>query len=813
MLQFGSLHLDVGARELTVDGVATHLEPQAFDLLAYLVHHRERVVPKSELLDEVWGDQFVSESALTTRVKEIRQATGDDGRRQEVIKNVRGRGYRFVATLTTPAEPAEHHHGRRRVPSRPATTSVGIDTEIMRLAGHLADRRLVTVVGPGGVGKTRLATEVARVVAERHALGARVVELSRIGEPEAIEPTICRALDRGESYLEFDEGFGAIDALLVLDNCEHLIDAVATHLPSLFAGGDVLRVLTTSREPLGVPGELRVVLSPLATAGVDAPAMTLFVERARDVGVEVDPADERAQAIVSHLDGIPLALEMGAARLATMGVADVAAEVERSVASLTAGPRGVPERHATLRNVLAWSEALLSHEQRAALADLSVFAGPVEAVDLPATVSAVDPISTVLALAERSLVTVDTTDAGRARYGSLETVRQFGRSRLQEEGRFDAVSHRHAQWFTEAAEHAAVLYDTVDQADAVARIDAVFDELRAAHHWARHHDLALAMRLSRALCLPAVQQLRLEVFEWSAALAALVDTDQPGVALLFGELALGLSMVGRIDDARSWAERAIGTATDEVEIRAAFGALADVHLYTGDLEQSLAFARHHAELTAMQGSWTERATAAANVALPLSYLGRHEEALDAVPRAVPDEAPPLARAWLSYARGEVLLDIEPDIALGELDSAIAIAESVDGLFLSGVAQVSAASLRSRSGRPADAIIPMARTIERLAGRGSSTHLLTTLRNLPTLLVRLDAWDGAAQLLGGLSTATISPTFGDEAERLSAAEAAVRAVLDADEYAAAHAVGAGRSLDQLARFAVGVLTNLAAAPEG
>ncbi len=825
MLRFGPVSLDVDAREVRLAGEIQHLEPQAFDLLTYLVAHRDRVVPKEELLDEVWGDQFVSESALTTRIKEIRKVTGDDGRTQRVVKNVRGRGYRFVASPTpqptTPAQTAttvlapasgeRRDRGQRRIPPQPPTPSIGLEAEIDRLAELTSERRLITIVGPGGVGKTRLATEVGRAVAERHVLGTRIVELARISDPEAVGPAIRRALGRSEVDLGANDGLGAVDALLVIDNCEHVIDAVAAEVPALLAGGEELHVVTTSREPLGVPGELRWSLAPLSTVGANAPAIKLFVERARDVAVLLEPTDHRVHATVSHLDGMPLALEMAAARLATIGLADLLSEVERNVGSLRSGPRGVPERHSTLRAMLAWSEALLTPNLRSSLADFSVFAGPVESSDLPAVMDDPDPVGAVSALAERSLVTVDTTPDARARYGSLETVRQFGRERLGEDGRLETVRRRHARWFTEAGEEAAESYDSVDQSDAIVRIDAIFDELRSAHRWARQHEPSLAMRISFALFQPAFQQLRLEVFDWSLALAEVVDSNDDQVARLYGEIALGLTLVGRIEDGRRWAERAIASASDPSVVRGAYGTMADIHLYTGDLEESLAFARLQDELTRDHGSRIERAVAKASLALPLAYLGRRDEALEVIPAEPLAGSPPVAWGWLAYARGEVLLDSDPKAALEELDAAIELTESVDGHFLSGVAHVAAASLRTRTGQAHDAIGPLAATIERLADQGNTTHLLTTLRNLPSLLIRLEEWSSAAQVLGGLSASTISPTFGEEADRLDEAERAARSALGDEAYDSDRRIGAGRSLSQTAAFAVATLRALDAQP--
>lgn len=698
---------------------------------------------------------------------------------------------------------------RRHIPPRPLTVSIALDAEIERLGELTSERRLVTIVGPGGVGKTRLSMEVGRIAAHRHALGTRTVELSRIDDPRAIAPTVRRALDLGEGEPSLIEGLGGLDAMLVLDNCEHVVDAVAAEVPALLAGGDRLRILATSREPLGVPGELRWALAPLSTVGPSAPALMLLVERARDVGVEVDPTDPRARALVSQLDGLPLAVEMAAAQLATIGLADLSDDIERTIASLGTSHRQVADRHGTLRAVLAWSESLLTPDERSVLAEFSIFSGPVGADDLPAAIEADEPLVVVRDLAERSLVTVHADGGARARYGSLQTIRQFGRERLRAQDRTDVVSGRHARWFTDAAEAAAVAFDGVHELDAAVRIDTILDELRAAHTWACRNDLALAMRLSHALFQPAFQGLRLEIFEWSLALADVISPDDHGAARLYGEVALGLTLLGRIDEAHSWAERALACPGQEMHRQAAYGTLADIALYGGDLERSVVLARAHDELAERHGTQTERAYGKVSVALPLAYLGRDEEAIATIPAQPPSAASPTALAWLAYGRGEVLLDRDHDSALGELDRAVALADSVGSHFLSGVAQISAASLRARTGDTEGAVGAMYLTIDRFTARGNATHLHTALRNLPTLLVRLDEWSGAAEMLGGLSAVSISPTYGDEAERLTAAERAVRSALDDDDFARAYRRGAARGLDETAGVALTLLDALRA----
>ena len=186
MLRFDGCSLDLARREVRSGGQVQHLEPQAFDLLAYLVEHRGRVVPKEELLDRVWGDQFVSDAALTTRVKEVRRAIGDDGRRQRLVRNVRGRGYRFVGEIAHPA-------GQN--PAGAAEPILGRAHDIAGVARLLSTSTLVTLVGAGGVGKTRLAVEVAAVTGAQAPDGAFFVDLSALASAQAVVPAILRSVD------------------------------------------------------------------------------------------------------------------------------------------------------------------------------------------------------------------------------------------------------------------------------------------------------------------------------------------------------------------------------------------------------------------------------------------------------------------------------------------------------------------------------------------------------------------------------------------------------------------------------------------
>ena len=212
-------------------------------MLAHLLAHHERVVAKEELLDEVWGDRFVSESTLTTRIKEIRRAIGDDGTQQRLVRNVRGRGYRFIGELAG-------DEGPRRTPI------IGRSVDVTAVVELLGSSRLVTLVGPGGVGKTRLAVEVVSKLAGHAGDGSAFVDLAAIVDPDAIVPALLHAVgirsDAGDAAAAL-RTVGELDALVVLDNCEHLIDAVASVVDTVVAAPGRVHFLATSRERLARP--------------------------------------------------------------------------------------------------------------------------------------------------------------------------------------------------------------------------------------------------------------------------------------------------------------------------------------------------------------------------------------------------------------------------------------------------------------------------------------------------------------------------------------------------------------------------------
>lgn len=474
-VRFGDVVVSFDRHEVIAGDTVQHLEPQAFDLLRYLIANAERVVPKHELLDEVWGHRFVTEAALTTRVKQIRQAVGDTGRDQAVIRTVRRHGYQFVATATSAAEPAPAH-----------SHLLGRDDDVTRVTSLLASSRLVTLIGPGGVGKTSLAERIAEISGR-----AVVVPLAAVDDADAVLAAWRAASGLSSSSTSDAEalvGLADRDVLHVLDNCEHVLDEIARLLTTMPAGP--ARFLATSRERLGVPGEQLFRVEPLPP---DA-ARALFVEsafRSRPdlrLGEEHRPA---VDALVASVDRLPLAIEMAAGRVAAIGLADLAALLIDAPERLGTSRRGVVERHRSISDLIEWSVRMLSPEERRVLDDLSVFAGPVGLEDVVGVVgrdggaAPVDRVGTVdalVSLVERSLVMADT---GRARstYRLLETTRAHVRS-----GRQGSTDATHAHWFVEQAEQLDRDLRTPGEAEAHERMTSIVDELRRAQRWADAHD-------------------------------------------------------------------------------------------------------------------------------------------------------------------------------------------------------------------------------------------------------------------------------------------------------------------------------------
>ena len=397
----------------------------------------------------------------------------------------------------------------------PATTLLGRDAEADRVSELLRSSRLVTLTGTGGVGKTRLGLAVAKAVRARFADGACFVELAPLLDPGAVLPAIADAIDAGPA-VDGDHATAIADRLrdrqllLVLDNFEHVLDA-APDVARVIQSAPGLTVLATSRAPLRVRGEAELAVEPLglpgaaADPGEQAASVRLLLERARAVssGWGEAPADTAAvEAICLRLAGVPLALELAAARARLL---DPASLLDRLDDAVEAGARDLPERQRTMRATLDWSYGLLSPEEQALLRLLSVFVGGFRLDDLEAVAGSVrgvsaDPLALLASLSEHSLVTADPGAGPSRRFRLLEPVGQYARDRLVEEGEEKAAYATHLDHYLGLAEQAAPHYQDGEQVEWLARIDAEHANLTAAaERGLRAGENTLVARISWAL--------------------------------------------------------------------------------------------------------------------------------------------------------------------------------------------------------------------------------------------------------------------------------------------------------------------------
>jgi predicted ATPase/DNA-binding CsgD family transcriptional regulator len=398
----------------------------------------------------------------------------------------------------------------------PALTSfVGRAGELDELAGLLGNHRLVTVTGPGGVGKTRLAAEVARQVAERFADGVWLVELAAVGEPALVPAAVAVALEvRQPPGVSLPQALARVLArrqlLLVLDNCEHVAAAVAELCGALLPTADDVRVLATSREPLGIAGEARYRLPTLTLPEPDhltdvggSEAVALFADRARQAdahfALSTDAGPLVAQ-LVARLDGMPLAIELAAARVESLGVGQLLDRLDDRFALLAGGDRLAAPRHRSLAATMEWSYRLLGEDGQQVFRRLAVFPGPftLEAAEAVAGAAA-GPM--VLHLVDCSLLTPPRTGPdGRARYLMLETLRAYGVGRLAESGEQPDAAAVLAAYALQVAEQATVgLQASGGEAAAARRLDAEDATTQQVLTWALEHDRLTALRLAIAL--------------------------------------------------------------------------------------------------------------------------------------------------------------------------------------------------------------------------------------------------------------------------------------------------------------------------
>jgi predicted ATPase/DNA-binding SARP family transcriptional activator len=532
------------------------------------------------------------------------------------------------------------------VPSNlPAERSVfvGRRRELSTIAGLVRSARLVTLTGVGGVGKTRLAVQTAAGLIGEFPSGVWLVELAPLTDSALVAATVASALgvslaggvDSTEAVCRF---LAQRRALVILDNCEHVIEAAAAFVDRLLAAGPEVRVLATSRERLDVAGESAWRVPSLSLDG-DADALALFAERAAQAqpGLSLaDPATKAsAMAVCRRLDGIPLAIELAAARAKVLSVDQIAARLDERFRLLTGGGRTAVPRQQTLHGAIGWSYDLLTAAQRSLFDTLGVFAGEFD-LDAVATVANLDPLEAldlVEQLVNKSMVEAD---PGRDRYRLLETLRQYACARLVAGGRLGDVRDAHAASFAVlAARQARRMGEGGEHVDALDRLDADYDNLRAALTWLieqRRADAAARM-VRRLSGLFQIRHPR-EGLDWFQAVMA-IGGDLPDKvrARVLAGAAWAALHAGDVEATARYAGAATEADGDQ-PASAPDWLLALVAIWAGDYARAAEHLRREIPSAVANNDLTRQTFATAVLVLALAELGDEPEARRLIPEAI-----------------------------------------------------------------------------------------------------------------------------------------------------------------------------------
>lgn len=503
IFEIGRFTLDAGSGVLVRDGNATALGRRAVAVLGALVEHANQYVPKAHLLEAAWPDTVVEEGNLPVQIAAIRRVLAADGG-EDWIETLPRRGYRFVGPvkILTNGWPTTSSIARSNLPMA-LTSFIGRERELVEIKRLLPIKHLVTIQGAGGIGKTRLALQVAAEVIDAYRDGVWMTELGSLRDAALVSTTVAQVLGLPEkssaSSIETLCAFlTSRQLLLVLDNCEHLVDACAGFVESVLRMSKDVTIIATSREPLRLPGEQSYLLQPLSLPKLtshatirNSEAVQFFVERVQQHLPGFDLTADRAGIvgeICIHLDGIPLALELAAARTRSLSVEQVNTRLAHRFRLLTGGSRTALPRQQTLRATLDWSYDLLAEDERVVLRRLSVFPGTftVEAASAVASGERIDEhavVDLVSQLVSRSLVMADTSVAG-TRYRLLETVRAYALEKLAETGEDDGCSRRHARFFRDMFERESEDWQRMPDPVWRATYQSELANVRAALDWA-----------------------------------------------------------------------------------------------------------------------------------------------------------------------------------------------------------------------------------------------------------------------------------------------------------------------------------------
>jgi predicted ATPase/DNA-binding CsgD family transcriptional regulator len=642
---------------------------------------------------------------------------------------------------------------------------IGRDQLLADVAELLRANRLVTLSGVGGVGKTRLALEVGAEMADEFPDGVWLVELAPVGDPASVPAAIATALGiapQGDVELidTVAEAVAGRRLLLVVDNCEHLLQAAGAAIAHILGRAGNAKVLATSREYLWVAGETLLSVSPLALeGGIASDAVKLFVERASAARAGFGLYDTQSAAAVREicetLDGLPLGIELAAARMATMSAVDVRDRLGDRF-RLLRGSERQPERQQTLQLAVGWSFDLLSEDERELLRNASVFAGGFDLTAIASIVDdadEVDVLERLDSLVRKSLVVVNHS-AAKARYGMFETIRQFAEAELSTAGGLERMRARHAAHFAHGASLRYEHWNGPGWRDAVDWVEIELDNLRTAFRWSSQRgELEVATDVAAHAALMGFSVQLFETLAWAEELLpAATSADVRRLPRLYTGAGYAC-FAGRAQAAAANAHRATELESQSGYDPCQYGyasfieALGEV--YCGHLDRYI-------ELTAMVSALPSVTTQGYGIAAYLDGLqsaGRVDEALELTDSAVTAARELGNPYWISYTLwivGLALSKVDKKRALLAWDEGSEVVREHRVGFFEGFIGRDAARLHTAEGEPDAALKLFGPAIESFHQAGNVPQLIITLASVPALFDRIGRLDVAATLLGALS---------------------------------------------------------------
>jgi predicted ATPase len=712
------------------------------------------------------------------------------------------------------------------------TSFVGRQDELDAVAAMVRDTRLVTLTGVGGVGKTRLAIQVAAEILPEFSDGSWLCELAAANDGDTMVDVIATVLGvqpRAGTTLEGSivEFLRTKRMLIVLDNCEHLLDAAATFADRVLRSCDDVRILATSREGLAVDGEHVRPLRSLQPSSAEV----LFAERARAVAPSfaVDATHSDAVAdVCRRLDGIPLAIELAAARVSSMSPEEISSLLDERFRLLTGGRRTAVERHQTLRAMVDWSYSLLNDTERVVFDRLGVFSGSFDAAAAADVVSG-DGVETwdvrdaLASLVDRSMVVAEPTETGVTRYAMLETLRAYARERLDERDDPDRWRRRHAVHYERLAQELAIELIGPDEIAARRRLQIDLDNVRTAILWALDRDdpadVELGVGTVAALTIESWSALASGMWTWAELALAHVDGTTPIRRFDIRTGAAWGRLVGRADPegAVALAREATKDGVPNGALTASMGhtILAMASQTQGDLESMhAAIADGERALDAIDARPFDRASAYWSSSSLLSTTGALDEARDRAERSLAiarEIQHPTAIALSSFALAYAIWENEPERALVAVEESIALtrAGAGDGAF--GVALVIAARLRARRGEKLAALAGTREAVDYTRGVGDLSNLSYALHDAVMLFVEHGEPRVAAEVAGAVDTGALRAMSylhrPSEADPRARARERARELLGNEEYEAATKRGAALTYDDIALVALAALDEL------